>query len=127
MASSCSKMRVVFSNNKRVEFSLYPYKRSMGLYILTHVKYTPLFQSESIDEANAFIEGIDDKAISDRRNLIEEDVSNACVNFMNTHEFVNHFVSLQTKFLDLGGANRSTHMFMNGNVLSLCGGKITGA
>lgn len=28
-------------------YSLYPYKRSEGLYTLTHVKYTSLFQSES--------------------------------------------------------------------------------
>lgn len=108
-------------------FSLYPYKRTLGLYTLTHVKYTPMFQTHSIDDAYSFVDRMDEKVIRDRRATIEDDVSNSYVNFLNTHEYVSHFVSLKTKFMDVGCDDRSTRIKTNGNVLSLCGGKITGA
>jgi len=108
-------------------FSIYPYKRSKSLYTLTHVKYTPMFQSANIDVAREFMRSVDNNTIESRRETIEEDVSKAYVNFINTHTYVSHFMSMKTKFQDVGCADRSTRTCSEGNVLSLCGGKITGA
>ncbi len=108
-------------------FSLYPYKKSLGLYTLTHVKYTPMFQTHSVDDAYSFVDQVCEKAVRNRRSIIEDDVSKAYVNFLNTHEYSSHFVSLKTKFMDVGCADRSTRVKTNGNVISMCGGKITGA
>ena len=108
-------------------FSVYPYKRSKSLYTMTHVLHTPLFQSNSIVEAKAFIENVNDTLVEERRNLIEEDVSKSYVNFLNTHEYVEHFTSMKTKFVDIGCADRSVRYHEKGHVLSLTGGKISGS
>jgi len=108
-------------------FSLYPYKRSKSLYTLTHVKYTPMFQSMRMGEIKEFIGSIDANTIRRRRTMIENDVSDGYINFLNTHEFSSHFISIKTKFMDVGCADRSTRLNTQGNVMSLCGGKITGA
>ena len=108
-------------------YSLYPYKRSEGLYTLTHVKYTPLFQSESSNEVEKYISDMKDDEIFSRRCIIESDVSNSFVNFLNSHVYHSHFISVKTKFNDVGCADRSTRIMRRGNILSLCGGKITGA
>jgi len=108
-------------------FSVYPYKRSKSLYTLTHVKYTPLFQSPNVDEAKAFMGSVDDKLVSERRKLIEDDVSKAYVNFLNTHIYVEYFTSMKTKSSDDGCADRSVKNLEKGNCLTIFGGKVSGS
>lgn len=108
-------------------FSLYPYKRSASLYTLTHVKYTPMFQSSDMGKIKEFIGSIDEQSIKRRKCIIENDVSGGYINFLNTHEYSSYFISVKTKFMDVGCADRSNRTQNIGNVMSLCGGKITGA
>ena len=108
-------------------FSLYPYDRKNSLYTLTHVKLTPLYKTTSSDAADRYIAEVSDNIISSRKDDIETDVSRSFVNFLNSHEYSTHFLSVKTKFVDVGCADRSMRVSINGNVVSLCGGKITGA
>lgn len=70
---------------------------------------------------------LSDKVVCDRRKEIEDDISHAYVNFLNTHEYSSHFVSFKTKFEDVGCVDSSMRVVRQGNIVSLCGGKITGA
>ena len=108
-------------------YSLYPYMRDKSLYTLTHVKYTPMFESENLQEVQTYIQNIGKHQIDQRRDIIEQDVSESFVNFLNTHEYHSYFISTKTKFTDAGSADRSVRIVRNGNVISSCGGKITGA
>ena len=108
-------------------FSLYPYDSENSLYTLTHVKLTPLHETTSSDEADRFIADVSDDMITSRKAEIESDVSRMFVNFLNSYDYSSHFLSVKTKFVDVGCADRSMRVSIRGNVVSLCGGKITGA
>lgn len=109
-------------------FSLYPYDVDSNLFTLTHVRYTPLFSSKSIEEVESFEKDANlIKIISQRKELIENDVCKWCPDFLNTHQYTDYFTSTKTKFNDVKCADRSMRGCRRGNVVSVCGGKITGA
>lgn len=109
-------------------FSLYPYDVEKSLFTLTHVRYTPLFTSKRIDDVEKFqLDTGLHELIAQRRDLIEKDVCRWCTNFLDTHEYKEYFTSTKTKFNDVKCADRSMRECRRGNVVSVCGGKITGA
>lgn len=110
-------------------FSLYPYNMSHNLFTLTHVSYTPMFSSHLLAEVETFAKEVETtgKLVSERKNLIENDVCKWCPNFLQTHQFFDFFTSTKTKFTDVRCADRSMRECRRGNVVSVCGGKITGA
>ena len=108
-------------------FSLYPYDVENNLFTLTHVLYTPLFSSTSLAEVETFDRESKPNFIGERRALIEKDVCGWCTNFLQTHVYVDFFTSTKTKFSDVKCADRSMRDCRRGNVVSVCGGKITGA
>lgn len=107
-------------------FSLYPYDFEKNLFTLTHVRYTPLIVSHEIETIEGFERSLVPKLISDRKKMIEEDVTNFWKNFLDTHDYVDYFVSTKTKFKDVDTGDRSMRTQRRGNVVSMCGGKITG-
>lgn len=108
-------------------FSLYPYDVDKNTFTLTHVRFTPMFSSPDIKEVETFSESISLSHVQQRRMIIESDVCGWCPDFKSTHEYVDYFLSTKTKFTDVGCADRSMRDCRRGNVVSVCGGKITGA
>ena len=109
-------------------FSLYPYDVENNVFTLTHVLYTPLFSSTNLAEVETFSrQSISSQSISQRKALIEKDVCGWWPDFLVTHVYVDFFTSTKTKFIDVGCADRSMRECRRGNVVSVCGGKITGA
>lgn len=108
-------------------FSLYPYDVESNLFTLTHVKYTPLFASNTISEVENFERQLTKTSINEQKKLIEDDVCRWCPYFLDTHEYLEYFTSTKTKFTDVNCADRSMRECRRGNVVSVCGGKITGA
>lgn len=108
-------------------FSLYPYKPDENLFTLTHVKLTPMFKSTKIDEVNRYIASLTHSDINDRRYLIENNVSQFHTNLLNSYKYENFFISTKTKFNCNGCDDRSTRIQSKNNIMSFCGGKITGA
>lgn len=106
-------------------FSLYPYDIESNLFTLTHVVYTPVFTSDSLPEVESFT--FSSTALNERKHLMEVDVCRWIPEFLDTHVYVDFFTSTKTKFTDMKCADRSMRECRRGNVISVCGGKITGA
>lgn len=108
-------------------FSLYPYNVDNNTFTLTHVKLTPMMTSSNIHDVEEFVRSVRDEDVKGRRFLIEEEVHSWYPDFLATHKYSDFFVSTKTKFHDIGCADRSMRECRRGNVISVCGGKVTGA
>lgn len=108
-------------------YSLYLYRPREQLYTVTHVQLTPIFCSKCIRSINQFMDKISVSDITRRKESIEQAVCGSLVNFKEAFEYHSYFVSVKTKYTDSGFADRSTRVEKRGRIVSLCGGKITGA
>ena len=108
-------------------FSLFVYDPQRHLFTLTHVKLTPLFTSKCIKTIHQFIDDVSVTDIDKRKELMEADVCKGLRNFMEKFEYESYYISIKTKYTDSGFADRSTRVEKHGRIVSVCGGKITGA
>lgn len=108
-------------------YSIYLYRPGEQLYTVTHVDLTPMFSSECIRSVDEFINQTSVSDVTRRKESIEQSVCSSILNFKEAFEYHSYFVSVKTKYTDSGFADRSTRVDKRGRVVSVCGGKITGA
>lgn len=108
-------------------FSLFAYDPSKHLFTLTHVKLTPIFTSKCIKTIRQFIDDVSVADVNRRRELMEEEVCKGLRNFKEQFDYETHYISIKAKYTDSGFADRSTRVEKHGRIVSVCGGKITGA
>lgn len=108
-------------------YSLYAYKPRENLYTLTHVKHTPVFSSTCIRNVEQFISDITISDVNAIKDRIEGDVCGSFTTFLRAYEYHSYLVSTKTKYVDTGSADRSNRVDRNGIIVSVIGGKITGA
>ena len=115
--------------------SLYPYiadtedlSRGPRRYTLTHVKYTPVFQSSNFAEALKLMEGFTGEDARERVPFFEEGFSKFYPSFATEFQYDSWFVSMKTKPLDAGAANhtasRECIAERNGKSIRVLSGKI---
>lgn len=108
-------------------FSLYPYIPSENLFTLTHVKLTPIFSSPNIEEVECYINSFSEEDVYEKRLCIENDVCKLYKSLLDTYQYHGFFISTKTKFKCNGFDDRSNRVTINKGIMSICGGKITGA
>lgn len=108
-------------------FSLFLYDPQKHLFTLTHVKLTPMFTSTCIKTIHQYIDKLSVSDINKRKEIMEEAVRASLRNFEERFEYDTYFISTKTKYTDCGFADRSTRVEKHGRIVSVCGGKITGA
>ena len=108
-------------------FSLFVYDPEKHLFTLTHVKLTPMFTSKCIKTIRHFIDDIRHADVDKRKDLMEAEVCKGLQNFREQFRYESHYISTKTKYTDSGFADRSTRVANHGRIVSVCGGKITGA
>lgn len=108
-------------------YSLYAYKPTENLFTLTSVHFTPIFVTKCAKQVDEFIKNITPLDINRHRALIEHDVSKSFINLLTDYMYHSYFLSIKTKFINTGFSDRHTRVEKNGKIVSVCGGKITGA
>jgi hypothetical protein len=107
-------------------YSIYPYKPEQKLFTLTHVAYTPLMTSDNIDEIRKHqYTDVPEQLIQEHRRMTEADVRISIPNFDEYFTYSGCFLSVKTKSR-LRADDRSMTVQTTQNVISFCGGKITG-
>jgi hypothetical protein len=107
-------------------YSIYPYKPDQKLFTLTHVAHTPLMTSDNIDEIRKHqYTDIPEQLIQEHRRKTEVDVRISIPNFDEYFSYSGYFLSVKTKSR-LRADDRSMTVQATQNVISFCGGKITG-
>ncbi len=104
--------------------SLYPYKNT-DLFTLTHVTYTPLYNSLNIDDINKFRENINDEFINKKKEIFESEICKYITNFKDVFSYHDYFISNKCKFIS-ETSDRSLKHYINDNKIMFIGGKITG-
>ena len=94
---------------------------------LTSVRLTPIFVSKCSKLTQEFIKNITPIDIERHKSLIEHDVSKSFINLLTDYSYHSYFLSTKTKFTNTGFSDRHTRVERNGKIVSVCGGKITGA
>jgi hypothetical protein len=118
-------------NNKKIgitvmdgEFaSLYPYNTNDNTYTLTHVKYTPLIKTTSLQEAVDYKEIVNNDVIT----KFETDICRHYPKFNDEFQYVDYFTSYKTKLKDKSDS-RELYIYNNNEheTISFICGKITG-
>jgi hypothetical protein len=107
-------------------YSIYPYKPDQQLFTLTHVAYTPLFVSDSIDDIRRRqYSDVPGAQIQEHRLKTEADVRTSIPCFDDYFKYTGYFLSVKTKSRQRAD-DRSMTVQTTQNVISFCGGKITG-
>jgi len=107
-------------------YSIYPYKPDERLFTLTHVAHTPLMTSDSIDEIRRHqYTDVPEHLIQEHRRKTEADVRISIPKFDDYFSYHGHFLSVKTKSRQRAD-DRSMTVQSTQNVISFCGGKITG-
>lgn len=108
-------------------YSLFLYDPMQRLYSLTHVAHTPMFKSRCLQNIEEFVANISISDVNAVQDRIERDVCQSFVNFLAGFEYHSYFIATKTKYVDVGSADRSNKVERHGAIVSICGGKITGA
>ena len=106
-------------------FSIFPLGSKEGLYTLTHVKHTPIFNSNNINNINKLKNGLRQKHLEKIIRNIEKDVKVFIPNFEEIYEYKTYYLSIKTKSTEKND-NRSLFWHKDGKNLHFAGGKITG-
>lgn len=106
-------------------FSIFPLGSKEGLYTLTHVKHTPVFSSNNINNINKLKNGFRQKHLEKIIRNIEKDVKTFIPNFEEIYEYKTYYLSIKTKSTEKND-NRSLFWHQDGKNLHFVGGKITG-
>jgi hypothetical protein len=107
-------------------YSIYPYKPDRRLFTLTHVAHTPLMTSDTIEEIRRRQHtDVPEQLIQERRRKAEADVRISIPNFDDYFAYQGYFLSVKTKIRQRAD-DRSMTVQSTQNVISFCGGKITG-
>ena len=115
--------------------SLYPYilderdyHSGRRRYTLTHVEHTPLFSSTSFEDAQNFLNGVNEEQVRTRVPLFENGIKMFYPSFDNEFKLNDWFVSVKTKPLDSGAANhaasRECLAEQDGRTINILSGKI---
>lgn len=115
--------------------SLYPYilderdyDSGRRRYTLTHVEYTPLFKSLNFEEAETFMQRVDEATVKSRVPLFEKGIKHFYPSFNQEYKLDDWFVSMKTKPLDSGAANhaasRECLAERDGRTINVLSGKI---
>ena len=107
-------------------FSIFPYKPLENLFTLTHVVHTPLMLSTDIAEMRGAMasDAIAAKVKYHHQKALEH-VTESVPYFSEAFEYQDHFLSIKCKS-SLKNDDRSLQVRESKNVVSFCGGKITG-
>lgn len=107
-------------------YSIYPYKPDKKLFTLTHVAYTPLYTSDSIEDIRRrqYMD-VPEAQIAEHRRKTEADVRISIPSFDDYFTYTGYFLSIKTKSRQRAD-DRSMTVQSTQNVISFCGGKITG-
>jgi len=107
-------------------FSIFPFKPDKNLFTLTHVTYTPLLRSSKIADIRQVMSGaiVADK-VKDRHSKALAHVLESLPSFCHDFEYNGHFLSIKCKS-DIQDDDRSLRVRESSNMISFCGGKITG-
>jgi len=95
-------------------YSIYPYHHNY--FTLTGVK-------EGVVDRNEYQVLGESAYCEKRRNLLELKIVNDYPNFLNHYEHSHYFISKKCKPIS-NSNNRATHILKNGNVYTVCSGKI---
>lgn len=115
--------------------SLYPYildesdyNSGRRRYTLTHVEYTPLYNSSNFEEAEMFMQSVDEAIVNARVPLFEKGIKHFYPSFNQEYKLDDWFVSMKTKPLDSGAANhaasRECLAERDGRTINVLSGKI---
>jgi hypothetical protein len=107
-------------------FSIFPYKPKESLFTLTHVSWTPLLTSTSIEDIREAMESKGTLDVVERhRAKTVAHVLQSIPDFEEYFECRGHFLSIKCKS-SLRDDDRSLRVREANNCVSFCGGKITG-
>lgn len=103
-------------------WSLYPTEKK-DVFTLSHVKYTPIFQSNEINEVNDFVTALDEEALKENYLKMLMDVRFYYEDFEKNFEYIDNQVSVKTKIV---GSNdpRDCRVWKEDNVIRVFSGKI---
>ena len=104
-------------------FSLFPRDVEKNNYTLTHVKYTPLIKSESIDDINTF--EVTSDVVDQVKQKMEASVKEYYSSFINEFEYYSYFTSFKCKSKTTSDS-RKCNIHRKDNIISVNCGKITG-
>jgi len=100
-------------------FSIYPYDKDRKLYTVTSVIHGPVYKGR-IPEFE-----MTGEILENRRTLIEEQIQHYIPEFKKVAEYNSYYTSWKTKHASTTD-DRTVKWKMEGNMLSIYGGKITG-
>jgi hypothetical protein len=104
-------------------WSLYPTERK-GIYTLSNVKYTPLFESKVYADVEDFMKKIDKKTLEDNYSKMVEDVKFYYPDFENMFEYIEDQVSVKTKIVGSNDPRDCRVWKEEDNVIRVFSGKI---
>ena len=104
-------------------FSLFPRDISKQKYTLTHVSYTPIIQSNKIEDILNY--KIKDEEVENIKKLMVNEVIKIYPKFTNSFKYYSYFLSYKCK-LDCKNDSRECIIERDNNIITVNCGKITG-
>jgi len=102
-------------------FSIYPYDIERNIYTVTHVKHCVLIKERNIDLSSRPCPEL----IAAKRQIVDAEITEFIPSWNSIATHVGHYTSWKTKH-DNATGDRSIRYKVDGNIIHIYGGKITG-